>query len=222
MRIAMVLLAILWALLPQSPAVVGAQAASRARIAGTNTVLQAALTVSANAITPGQAMTFSYSATSLDSTDPIRTLTLDFGDGQAVQLPIGSTGMTSGTIDYTYTQAQSYPATLTVLTSQEVSVTATAALSGPTSDTTDAPVGQSITSSVGVPISFTATGSTENACGSIAQYTFDFGDGSPPVIGQTASHTYQEPGTYTMLLTVTDCAGVTASSQSTVTVLPAP
>ena len=42
--------------------------------------------------------------------------------------------------------------------------------------------------------------------GTIASWAWDFGDGTTKS-GETASHTYGTPGTYTVKLTVTDNAG---------------
>ncbi len=56
----------------------------------------------------------------------------------------------------------------------------------------------------------------------ITQWTWDFGDGTPPIIGtQTEMHTFINSGTYTATLTITD--GVcTVSSSTTYTVTPLP
>ena len=51
--------------------------------------------------------------------------------------------------------------------------------------------------------------------GKIVSFTFDFGDGSPPVHGTDIStpikHTYQTPGQYFARFSVTDNRGATAS-----------
>jgi PKD repeat protein len=59
---------------------------------------------------------------------------------------------------------------------------------------------------------------TSSSTGSIASYSWDFGDGSSGS-GRTVSHTYTLPGTYRPRLTVTSTAGGTASaSPQTITV----
>jgi parallel beta-helix repeat protein len=74
-----------------------------------------------------------------------------------------------------------------------------------------------------VQVTADASGSTDDA--GIASYTFDFGDGSPPVGPQaasTASHTYEFAGTFTVGTTVTDTAGQSVSATQPVTIMPAP
>ncbi len=45
---------------------------------------------------------------------------------------------------------------------------------------------------------------TESPNGKITAYSWDFGDGTPPIKTKTASHTWQNEGTYDVILTVTD------------------
>ena len=54
--------------------------------------------------------------------------------------------------------------------------------------------------------------------GPIATYAWEFGDGSTAT-GVNATHTYANPGQYTVKLTVTDALGLTAVKTSTVTVV---
>jgi PKD repeat protein len=70
-------------------------------------------------------------------------------------------------------------------------------------------------------ISFNGSGSTEPG-GSIAAYSWNFGDGSPGGSGATPSHTYSSAGFYTVTLAVTDANGYTASVSHTLVVVAAP
>lgn len=69
-------------------------------------------------------------------------------------------------------------------------------------------------------VSFNATLSND-ADGSIAEYKWDFGDGSPEVVSissATATHLYSAAGNYTSKLTVTDNLGASAFSTAIVRV----
>lgn len=74
------------------------------------------------------------------------------------------------------------------------------------------------------PASVTADASASTAgVAPIADYTFDFGDGSStavvgPQAGSTASHVYNGPGTYTVTVTVRDAAGATQIATQNVAV----
>lgn len=67
-------------------------------------------------------------------------------------------------------------------------------------------------------VDFSAAGSSDPD-GSIAAYTWIFGDGSSGS-GATASHTYTSPGSYTAQLRVTDNSGMTTTRSTTITVDP--
>lgn len=69
----------------------------------------------------------------------------------------------------------------------------------------------------GSPVAFDGTGSSE-PFGSIASYSWNFGDGSPLGSGAKPTHTYTKAGTYTVTLTVTDQSSNSNSISHSVTV----
>jgi large repetitive protein len=78
------------------------------------------------------------------------------------------------------------------------------------------PTASQASSCTGLTCSFDGTGSTDPE-GPVASWTWDFGDGSPPVSGATVTHTYAAAGAYSAALTVADGAGATGLTASTVT-----
>jgi PKD repeat protein len=73
------------------------------------------------------------------------------------------------------------------------------------------------TGTVGTPVSVSAT-----ASGGTSPYFFswNFGDGTANIAGNTASHTYSVKGTYTVRVNVTDISARIASASSSITVSP--
>ncbi|HSQ27034.1 MAG TPA: META domain-containing protein [Anaerolineales bacterium] len=69
--------------------------------------------------------------------------------------------------------------------------------------------------SVNQSILFDAGSSTSS--GSITSYAWDFGDGAQ-ADGVTIEHTYANPGTYTVMLTITDINGKTATTTHIITI----
>jgi len=74
------------------------------------------------------------------------------------------------------------------------------------------------------PLAVTASGSgSSDPQGQALQYRFDFGDGTVvgPQSSATATHTYAAPGTYSVVLTVTNTSGLSSTASASVTVSPA-
>ncbi|MEV7132045.1 PKD domain-containing protein [Arthrobacter sp. NPDC093128] len=72
-------------------------------------------------------------------------------------------------------------------------------------------------SAAGLTASFDGSGSADPD-GSIASYSWDFGDASPGGTGIKPAHSYSAGGTYQVKLTVTDNAGATGSVTNPVTI----
>jgi len=159
-------------------------------------------------------LTVSFNASSSDDSDgSIVTYQWTFGDGS------NGTGATTSHI-YTTTSNRTYSITLTVTDdggaqatdSHLVSVTPPPPNSPPVASFTRTP------SSGEAPlnVSFNASGSYDSD-GSIVSYEWDFGDGGSDT-GVTTSHTYQNAGTYTAVLRVTDNNGSTDTVSRSITV----
>ncbi len=78
------------------------------------------------------------------------------------------------------------------------------------------PVARFTTSSTGLTADLDATAS-DDPDGTVAGYGWTFGDGSTSS-GRTPRHTYDQPGTYPVTLTVTDAEGATGTVTHSVTV----
>jgi PKD repeat protein len=74
---------------------------------------------------------------------------------------------------------------------------------------------------VSLNVTFSSAGSNDPD-GSIAGYSWNFGDGSATSTAASPSHTYTKTGSFTAVLTVTDNRGATGSASVTITVNPDP
>src|SRR5262249_20191949 len=82
----------------------------------------------------------------------------------------------------------------------------------------------SVTPSTGIaPVTVSASSAgSSDVDGTIVASSINFGDGSAPVNGASAVHSYGAAGTYIVTATVTDNLGATSSSFATVVVSPVP
>jgi PKD repeat protein len=146
---------------------------------------------------------------STDSDGRIVSYAWNFGDGSQ-----GS----GAVVKHSYSSAGSYTVTLTVTDdrgqaaslSQTVGVATTAA---PKADFVVSPPSPSVNQRV----YFNAASSTASEGRTIVRYDWDYGSGRQDS-GQLVWQIYTQPGTYTVVLTVTDDAGNKGSASKTVTV----
>jgi PKD repeat protein len=160
-------------------------------------------------------LTVSFDASSsYDSDGTIAIYSWSFGDGSS------GSGVTTS---HTYSTAGTYTAQLTVTDDDGAQATASHVISVTLPSPNSPPVASFTRnpSSGKAPlnVSFNAAASHDSD-GSIVSYEWSFGDGGSDT-GVTTSHTYQNAGTYTAVLRVTDNNGSidTASRSITVTVV---
>ncbi len=174
----------------------------------TQTITVAPFTLSQAIPAPSTPVTFTALAPD-PSCGTVTGYTWNFGDGSGPQ------STTSTSIPYTYSARGSY----TVSLSYECSGT-------PVPDSTatvnvDTPPTAAFTPSAsvfvpGTTVSFDAGASSASTGGTISDYAWNFGDGSPVLHTTTpaASHTFSTVGTYTVTLTITDDLGATSALAS--------
>ncbi|WP_162562420.1 PKD domain-containing protein [Salinigranum rubrum] len=135
-------------------------------------------------------------------------------DPAPVTLSTGATTTVEVTLSPTTTGSLS--ATLTADASADAYDTDTA-LTAAVTDSTDPTASTLADTTVDedTSVSFDGSGSTDNV--GIVSYSWAFGDGATAT-GQTPTHTYETPGTYSADLTVTDLVGNTDTATRTVTV----
>src|SRR5207245_1605941 len=142
----------------------------------------------------------------------ISSYTFDFGDTTIVT-------QTTATAGHQYLAAGNYTVKVTTTDSFGLSSSATATVA-----VANAPPVAALTvtpSSGTAPLTVTADASAStDPDGTLASYTFDFGDGSAVVTQSAATilHTYTSPGaTFTVKVTATDNAGLTSTKTASVT-----
>lgn len=139
------------------------------------------------------------------SSDPDGTIaswTWDFGDGSA----LGS----GRTATHTYASAGTFTVTLTVTDGEGLTGTSTQQVTVAAPPPVNEPPVAAFTATVEhLTVALDASASLDPD-GEIVSWSWDLGDGTS-ASGVTASHTYAAAGPYTVVLTVTDDRGATAS-----------
>jgi PKD repeat protein len=157
--------------------------------------------------TNGLAVTVDGS-TSADSDGTIASYAWNYGDSKT------DTGATP--VPHTYAASGTYTVSLTVTDNSGGTNTITHPV------TVTAPANQSPTAAFVTSVSnlsLAVNGSSSNdPDGTIANYAWDYGDGSSATGVTPTTHTYAAAGTYTVSLVVTDNQGATGSLSKTVTV----
>ncbi|NBB78443.1 MAG: PKD domain-containing protein, partial [Verrucomicrobia bacterium] len=155
--------------------------------------------------------TFTFDGTG--SSDPdglIASYVWDFGDGES------ATGVS---VNHSYASGGNYTATLTV-TDDEGSIATTdlvvsvSALPDPVASFTVDPE----SGDTGTTFTFDAGGSSQ-VDGTLTDFVWDFGDGNTAT-GESVTHSFDDVGTYSVSLTVTNNEGTEASTSQTVEVVP--
>lgn len=181
----------------------------------------ASFTVSpSTSIYAGDTVTFDASGS---VAQPTATYAWDFGNGTVIGPLPGEAGMREWA---TYAQPGHYTVTLTVADSTgtaTASQTITVSYQSPDAALLfngDVP-SMLGTVTPGTMLTFSDASSDANPGAYLGSFTWDFGDGTAGR-GDSASHTYAQPGTYTVTETVTDSYGMSgqASYQIVVAYLP--
>ncbi len=145
-------------------------------------------------------------STSSDPDGTVASYAWNFGDN--------TTG-TGKTASHTYAAAGTYTVTLTVTDNSG----ATNAISHSITVSNLPPVASFTAAPVNLTVAFDASASSDPD-GTIASYSWNFGDNSAAGTGVKPSHTYASAGSYTVTLTVTDNAGASTTKTMTVVVNP--
>lgn len=164
--------------------------------------------------TVGVPITFDASASTAPAGTTIASYAWTFSDGQTDTAAIATkTFAAPGNITVNLTVTDSLGATATATTTVAISAAGT-----PLPPT--AVPGGPYTGTTGVAILFDGSASSD-ADGTIASYSWDFGDNSAPATVVSPSYAYAAAGTYTVTLTVTDNTNATGQATTTATITDA-
>ena len=153
------------------------------------------------------------SSGSVDTDGTIASYSWDFGDGSALSTSANTShsyppGNYTATLTVTDDSGDSDSKTLSIVSNPNVVPTASA----------NASIGAG---NAPLAVTFTSAGSVDPD-GTIASYSWNFGDGSALSSSPTPAHTFLIDGVYSVLLTVTDNEGAIGTTALTITVNPNP
>jgi PKD repeat protein len=177
----------------------------------TQSITVASFTISQPIPAPGSVVTFTADSPP-DACGTVTGYTWDFGDGTTPETT------NAPTVDHIYTARRSYSVSLSYQcsgTAPPASVATVNVDSPPTAAFTPTPSAFA----PGTTVSFDASGSSPAAGGTITDYAWSFGDGSPTLHTSTTgvTHPFNTPGIYTVTLTTTDELGASATTSHQVT-----
>ncbi|WP_219892241.1 PKD domain-containing protein [Chamaesiphon polymorphus] len=168
--------------------------------------------VKPNTIKEGESVTFTATATDVGSKDTL-TYSWNFGDG--------TSPVTGQNVTRTFADNGNYNVVLTVTDKDGAVTTQTVVVKvdnvAPTITSVTLP--QNVLA--GTAAAFTATATDVGTLDTLT-YSWNFGDNSTPVSGQTVNRTYTAAGTYTIILTVTDKDGAITTQTQNLTVTAPP
>ena len=174
--------------------------------------------------TEDQSVTFDGSGSNDPEGDPL-TYVWDFGDGNNIET-------SNPVVSHTYAHGGSFPVNLTVLDGSGNNATDTVmALVSEVNDTPIAEASGPYTGVAGQSVVLDASASSDfdnldatAANDQVLEYTWDFGDGTPPIVTSdaTSDHTYAAVGQYTVTLTVSDGVATSAPAVTTAAIQEAP
>jgi PKD repeat protein len=145
---------------------------------------------------------------SSDADGTIVAYSWNWGDGTLTGTGVAAT--------HTYAVAGDYTITLTVTDNDGLTNSASQVVS----IVGNAPPVASFTTSINNLIVTVDASASTDLDGTIASYSWNWGDGTPANTTVTASHKYATQGTWWITLTVTDNLGATGSASTQVTVAP--
>jgi hypothetical protein len=189
-------------------------------VAGSPTLIITVPTTPLSAGVPAQ-FTFVVTPATVNPS-PIRSVTVNWGDGQAVQDLGAITGSTQ--VFHTYRSPGSYTITGTVVDSFGTTVpSATSVVVNPTPQPAVTLIGPTTTPTAGTDTLFIGSVAPAANTGAVIQsVVMDYGDGTLQPLGAVTGtsinlhHVYQAGGTYTATLTATDSNGGVGKSATSV------